>query len=242
MHYLFFILLAPFLFLQGHKVKKNTPKLPEAAGPREGAVGSGAGLSVLILGDSAAAGVGVASQQQALAGVVVSALAKRYQVDWRLLAKSGYNTAQTIDMLQQALAKQGDMRFEAVVVSLGVNDVLSPLTVNKWIRQQQALIDLIIQELNCRHLILTRVPPMGDFPVLPQPLRWFLGQRSQAFNRQLLRYARQEPRFTLLDFGHQLNCDAMATDGFHPGELIYKDWGKSVVNVLLAQEANSNVN
>lgn len=242
MHYLLFILLAPILFFQGRIVKKITPQLPEAAGPRHGSAGEGKAMSVLILGDSAAAGVGVEYQNQALTGVVVSHLAQLYQVDWRLLAKSGHNTAQTIDMLQQALANQHGMRFEAVVVSLGVNDVLSPLTVNKWIRQQQALIELITRELNCRHLILTRVPPMGDFPVLPQPLRWFLGQRSQAFNRQLLRYAQREPRFTLLDFGHQLNCDAMATDGFHPGELIYKDWGKSVVNVLLAQESSSDVN
>ncbi|MGS0674533.1 SGNH/GDSL hydrolase family protein [Shewanella sp. 0m-4] len=236
MHYLIFILLAPILLLQGRIVKRNTPKLPEAAGPRQGSVGDGAGLSVLILGDSAAAGVGVASQQQALTGVVVNTLAQRYQVDWRLLAKSGHNTAQTIEMLQQELVVQQTMHFEAVVVSLGVNDVLSPLTVNQWISQQQALVELVTEKLGCQRLILTRVPPMGDFPVLPQPLRWFLGQRSQAFNRQLQRYALQEPKFTLLEFGHQLNSDAMATDGFHPGALIYQDWGKSVASALLADK------
>ncbi|ABZ77511.1 conserved hypothetical protein [Shewanella halifaxensis HAW-EB4] len=240
MHYLIFILLAPILFLQGRTVKKNTPQLPEAAGPRQGTVGNGATLSVLILGDSAAAGVGVAHQQQALAGVVVNELAQHYQVDWRLMAKSGHNTLQAIDMLQQELVQQQEMRFEAVVVSLGVNDVLSPLTVNKWIGQQQTLVELVTRKLGCRRLILTRVPPMGDFPVLPQPLRWFLGQRSQAFNRQLQRYALQEPRFTLLEFGHQLNSDAMATDGFHPGALIYQDWGQSVVNALLADNTKSN--
>ena len=236
MHYLIFILLAPILLLQGRIVKRNTPKLPEAAGHRQGSVGDGAGLSVLILGDSAAAGVGVASQQQALTGVVVNTLAQRYQVDWRLLAKSGHNTAQTIEMLQQELVVQQTMHFEAVVVSLGVNDVLSPLTVNQWISQQQALVELVTEKLGCQRLILTRVPPMGDFPVLPQPLRWFLGQRSQAFNRQLQRYALQEPKFTLLEFGHQLNSDAMATDGFHPGALIYQDWGKSVASALLADK------
>ncbi|MGS0681156.1 SGNH/GDSL hydrolase family protein [Shewanella sp. 125m-7] len=233
MHYLIFILLAPFFFLQGHRVKKNTPKLPEAAGPRQGSVGNGAGLSLLILGDSAAAGVGVARQQQALAGVVVSALAKRYQVDWRLLAKSGHNTLQTIDMLQLELTQQHTMHFDAVVVSLGVNDVLSPLTVNQWISQQHALVELVTRELGCQRLILTRVPPMGDFPVLPQPLRWFLGRRSKEFNQHLERFAKQESSFTLLDFGHQLDTTAMAIDGFHPGELIYQDWGESVANAIL---------
>ena len=50
--------LLPVLFVQGTKVRKNTPRLLEASGDREGTVGKGRPLSLLILGDSAAAGVG----------------------------------------------------------------------------------------------------------------------------------------------------------------------------------------
>ncbi|MCG9730468.1 SGNH/GDSL hydrolase family protein [Shewanella sp. Isolate13] len=240
MHYLIFILIAPLLFLQGKRVKYSTPKLPEAAGPRVGRIGEGSELSLLVFGDSAAAGVGVEDQQQALIGVVTQALAHEYRVQWRLLAQSGYNTAQAIRMLQTEMASQSSLSFDVVVVSLGVNDVLSPLSAKRWIEQQKALVELLIAELGCQTLVLTRVPPMGDFPVLPQPLRWFLGRRSQEFNRHLEHFSKQEQRFTLLDFGHQLDAEAMAIDGFHPGELIYRDWGESAAKVVLLNKPKVN--
>ena len=62
------LVLLPVLFVQGTKVRKNTPRLLEASGDREGIVGKGRPLSLLILGDSAAAGVGVETQQDALSG------------------------------------------------------------------------------------------------------------------------------------------------------------------------------
>ena len=49
--------LLPVLFIQGTKVRKNTPHLMEASGEREGLIGQGKPLSLLILGDSAAPGM-----------------------------------------------------------------------------------------------------------------------------------------------------------------------------------------
>ncbi|KAB0649370.1 SGNH/GDSL hydrolase family protein, partial [Burkholderia diffusa] len=53
--------LGPLLLMQGRRVRRVTPRLAEAAGPRDGTAGDGPPLRVLVLGDSAAAGVGVAS-------------------------------------------------------------------------------------------------------------------------------------------------------------------------------------
>ncbi|HLM69468.1 MAG TPA: hypothetical protein VK358_18145, partial [Longimicrobium sp.] len=48
-------LLAPVLVLQGKRVRRTTPRLPEAAGPRTGAVaGRGAPVRLLVLGESTA--------------------------------------------------------------------------------------------------------------------------------------------------------------------------------------------
>lgn len=62
------IVLVPALILQGYRVKKNTPRLAEPQGLRKGVIGQGKALSILILGDSAAAGVGVEDQREALLG------------------------------------------------------------------------------------------------------------------------------------------------------------------------------
>ncbi|MET3217482.1 UNVERIFIED_ORG: hypothetical protein ABIC48_005266 [Burkholderia territorii] len=47
--------LGPLLFAQGRYVRRVTPRLPEAAGPRDGVAGGGPPLRVLAVGDSAAA-------------------------------------------------------------------------------------------------------------------------------------------------------------------------------------------
>ncbi len=54
--------LGPLLLAQGLYVRKTISKLPEPQGDRAGICGSGRELHMLILGDSAAAGVGAASQ------------------------------------------------------------------------------------------------------------------------------------------------------------------------------------
>ncbi|MCL1093399.1 SGNH/GDSL hydrolase family protein [Shewanella kaireitica] len=230
MHKIIFILLLPLMFIQALRVKKNTPKLPEPAGERTGQVGAGPEVSLLVLGDSAAAGVGVNRQQQALSGTVSAGLAAHFSVSWQLLAKSGSNTEQTLKMLKKK-HQQDPFCFDIVVVSLGVNDVLSPISAAKWSSQQRQLIQFLTAEIQCRQLILTEVPPMGSFPALPQPLRWFLGKRSDEFNGVLRLLSKSEP-FTLLGFGLKPQPTQMASDGFHPGELIYQHWGDSIVETI----------
>lgn len=78
------LVLIPALIIQGHQVKKNILRLAEPDGSREGVVGAGKALSVLILGDSAAAGVGVKMQEQALLGSVLRELMTDYEVYYNL--------------------------------------------------------------------------------------------------------------------------------------------------------------
>ena len=62
---------------------------------------------------------------------------------------------------------------------------------------------------------------------LPQPLRWYLGRRSQELDRDLEQEISDGP----LDFVHGPQC--MAFNGFHPGPPTYTLWGKSVAEVIL---------
>jgi hypothetical protein len=76
------LFLLPVIVAQGIVVKQRTPKLIEPIGERQGIVGLGRPLSLLILGDSAAAGVGVEYQHQALSGVLLSQLMNEYKLTW----------------------------------------------------------------------------------------------------------------------------------------------------------------
>ena len=95
------IALAPVIVPQGIWTNLRVPTLPEPPGDRQGSVGDGPPLRVLIIGDSAAAGVGVSRQEDALLGQVVSRLAKQFRVEFDLQAKTGFTTADILRRLEE---------------------------------------------------------------------------------------------------------------------------------------------
>jgi lysophospholipase L1-like esterase len=110
--------LAPLLLVQGRRARDATPRLPEAEGARAGCAGQGRPLRLLILGDSAAAGVGVTSQEEALSGCLQRELMPRHRLQWRLLARTGAGVADARVMLRGARG----IVCDAALVSLGAND------------------------------------------------------------------------------------------------------------------------
>lgn len=224
--------LIPALVIQGSRVKKNTIRLPEAEGAREGITGQGQTLSLLILGDSAAAGVGVAHQNDALLGAVISALQHQYQVHWRLEAQSGDTTSQVI----QKTKKLVNQKYDVVVTSVGVNDVTRLMSAQTWIKQQQHFYQLIQAKFQPELIIATGVPPMHLFPVLPNPLSWLFGQYAKQMNLQLEKMIAQQEDMQWIEYDirkyQSMNLE-MAKDGFHPSKEIYQIWGKEVAEMIL---------
>jgi len=114
--------LSPLLVAQALRARARLPRLPEPEGPHQGVVGKGPKLQVLVVGDSSAVGVGVAHQRDALVGQLMPRLAKACgaRVEWRLLARSGLTSAQTLALLQGA----GQVHADLAVLVTGVNDVV----------------------------------------------------------------------------------------------------------------------
>ncbi|WP_291337766.1 SGNH/GDSL hydrolase family protein [Acinetobacter sp. UBA801] len=224
--------LFPALLIQGNRVKKNTIRLSEAEGARDGITGQGQTLSLLILGDSAAAGVGVAHQNDALLGAVVSALQHQYQVHWRLEAQSGDTTSQVIQKTQ----KMVNQKYDVVVTSVGVNDVTRLMSARTWIKQQQQFYQLIQAKFQPELIIATGVPPMHLFPALPNPLSWLFGQYAKQMNLQLEKIVSKQKDMQWIEYDIQkyqsMNLE-MAKDGFHPSKEIYQIWGKEVADRIL---------
>lgn len=220
-------LLAPVLLLQGKQVRRNIPKLPEPAGLRSGIDGAGSKLRLLVLGDSAAAGVGVAHVQQSLCGHLVNSLQSHFQVDWRLLAKTGANTADAIQWLELLPCE----KFDLVVTSLGVNDVTRGLGVSRWLKQQRRLRYLLLDKFSASQIIVSSLPPVGRFPALPSPLRWYLGKRAEHFSFRLRRDLAVAANCHFLPLEFDLPASAMATDGFHPGLAVYAQWAREVLSI-----------
>ena len=225
------ILLIPSLIIQGNTVKKNTLRLAEPAGPRQGAVGTGKALSVLILGDSAAAGVGVETQEDALIGAVLKHLQDGYEISYQLEATTGHSSGQVI----QTVKNMSHQHFDVVITSVGVNDITKLMQPKDWIQKQQQLYAEINRKFTPELVIASGVPPMNKFLALPHPLAWLLGQYAKGMNKNLAKFVQQQSNMQWIEYDLQrfkrLNLE-MAKDGFHPSKEIYTLWGKQVADKI----------
>lgn len=217
---------APLFLIQALGVLTRVERLPEAAGPRAGQTGQGQGFRLLILGDSSAAGVGVAHQDAALSGQMLVHLTSHARVTWQLVARSGATTAQAQKMMQ------GVGCFDVAVLALGVNDVLRQTGASRFARAQTALMDELRQRHGVQHIFASAVPPLGAFTVFPQPLRAHLGQRAVTLDRVLQQVC------AALGAEHvpfQLAPDPrwLARDGLHPGAPLYAEWGRRMAGLAL---------
>jgi lysophospholipase L1-like esterase len=234
--YLCLTVLGPLLWLQGKYVRRVTPLLPEPPGARAGTTGQGPTLRLLIAGDSAAAGVGASSQDEALCGRLVGYLQPHFTVEWRLVAVNGLDSPGLIELLEKTPIEN----FDVVVLSIGVNDVTSLRSPSQWLQWQDRLAKVIQMRFGPRLLIHSALPPMHAFTALPQPLRWFMGRWALEMNRQLeVALSAQTKRKLHWPLPEAVSGD-MAVDGFHPGPLGYALWAKSLGKAILLDQASSS--
>ncbi|NDV12559.1 SGNH/GDSL hydrolase family protein [Crenobacter caeni] len=220
--------LAPLLAWQGQQVRQRTPKLPEPAGEREGEAGEGTPLSLLIVGDSSAAGVGVASQADALSGQLLAALAPGFRVRWQLRAQSGL----TSDEMLAWLAAEPPARCDVAVSVLGVNDVTSQQPLARFVEMQRALVERL-QGLGARRVLLCALPPMQCFPALPAPLAGYLGARARRYDAALAALCAATPGCRRVGFTGRAEPGWVASDGFHPGAACYRAWGGALARSII---------
>jgi lysophospholipase L1-like esterase len=240
------VALSPLLLWQGWQVRREAPRLPEPTGPRLGLAGmdrhNGAmpRLRVLIVGDSSGAGVGAATQDEALAGRLSQALTRRLKapVAWQLVARTGWTTPDAIAALRE-LSAQGQLPpADVMVTALGVNDAVRQTSTRRWTAQLDALEACARELAGVHQVVATAVPPMHLFPLLPQPLRWVLGGSARALDAALVQWTAESGQRAYFELPYDPERDdvrqLMASDGFHPGPALYQRWGEALALQIAA--------
>jgi lysophospholipase L1-like esterase len=234
------LLLSPLLVAQAVVTRARLPRLPEAEGHREGVAGepgAGAALRLLVTGDSSAAGVGVATQRDALAAPLAEHLAAAagVPVHWQLVARSGLSTAQTLELLRTATLAS----FDLAVVVTGVNDVIDQLPSQRAVAAREALANWLRNAAGVQHVAFAPLPPVRRFPGLPQPLRWIAGSDAERHDRALDEWARTRSDVSRVEIGIEVHRGVMAADGFHPGVPVYRQCAVAIAGHLagLLQQA-----
>jgi lysophospholipase L1-like esterase len=225
------IALAPLFFVQGWRLRRSVPRLGEPPGARDGVRGSGPPLRLLIVGDSAAVGVGAATQDEALSGRLAEELAPMFRVEWKLIARSGATTAGTARHLARR-SPEDCPAFDVAVLSLGSNDVMGGRPLSRWLGDLEQVVTLLRERFAVRYVLVSGLPPIHSFTALPQPLRWHLGHTARRFDRALARWVARQPDCAHVPLDRAGSEKLIGADGLHPGPQAFRLWAVALAERL----------
>ncbi|WP_256582952.1 SGNH/GDSL hydrolase family protein [Pseudomonas sp. HMWF032] len=225
-------LLAPIALPLALRTRRNTLRLPPAAGLFSGVAGAdlpGEPLHLLVLGESTVVGVGVDELSSALVGQLAAALAARSgrPVVWRACGENGITAAQAHErLLPQVL----DQPFDLALLVFGVNDTTHLTSLPRW----EAALGGMAEALLARgaRVAFSSVPPLQHFTALPWLLRRLLGMRAGLLDARLRLLAARH------GVGHhtvelEFSAEYLARDGYHPSALGYRVWAEGLALSLL---------
>ena len=255
------VLLAPIYLYQGRKIKRDTVRLPEPNGERHGQVQLNDAiespkdahkrtLNLMVVGDSAAAGVGSETQQEALVGNLIpvltqqSAIQNQFDIlNWSLQATTGHTS---FDILRRLYVLPAPSQpVDVMVLSVGVNDTTSKVSVDKWQQQIENIIAIAQRKFGVRELIFLSLPPMAQMPAIPAPLSNFVGAKASILDKILQQVCAAHDSVTYMatDFprmiaehsnGTPIDIKVMfASDGFHPSSLMYGYWAQQLSELII---------
>lgn len=231
--------LLPVVAAQGLYVRRIAPRFAPAEGDTFGTAGAdlpGPGLSLLALGDSIVAGVGAGRMEQAFAAATARALSvdAGSPVRWVAVGRSGADAREVSDeLMPRAVACAADIPpIDAVIVSVGVNDLTGLRRSGQWARDLSRVLDQCRQACPEAAVALSGLPPMQDFPLLPQPLRRLMGLRARRFTEVAAEVVAARPGMVLVPLAFDPAVDAFADDGFHPGPASYARLGAAMAAAL----------
>lgn len=228
---------APVLLPQGRRLRRDTPRMPEAPLPWHGRVDVGGAdargaasrpLHLLVIGDSTAAGVGVDHADLGLGGRLALALATRTDrtVHWRAAGRGGATAGDLLrHFLRPALREPVDLVF----LTVGANDALGLRSARAFRRDIRRILDRTFAAHPEAALLMSSLPAFFRFTLLPDPLRRSLYRHSQALEREARQLVNAHPRAHMSPPPPPYTEGFFAVDDFHPSALGYQDWADFAV-------------
>ena len=216
--------------------RSHARELVEAASrfPREYVVGEGPAMRLVAIGDSTAAGVGVASLEETLPYRVALGMGGRVTV--RNLAVSG---GRAVDTYGQLIASRGEhfipspANADVVLISVSANDVTggtSPADLQimlNWTLQR-------LGDLGAKCVLLSTTPNFRTTPALPLLMNRLFESRAARLTAEIRRVATGFPFVHLADLNGEgtLDGDQYAADGFHPNAAGYRLWASIFLRAM----------
>ncbi len=206
----------PFLISEAYVIRQKGIKLPSIA--ENLALGSGTS-TLLILGESTAAGVGASSQENTLAGNFYRLLGPSWKI--KSIGKNGLKADKAFEYYKNSdfLATE---KISGLVLFLGANDCFKLTKPSAFRQQISSLIDQIYSEIHPEWIYLADIPPVHLFPAFSLRMRSFLKEQRSFLQKEMTDLSKENPKVVFEPITLDLSPDFFSQDLIHPSDLGYQ--------------------
>jgi len=246
--------LLPLLYIQGKKIRENTPILPEASDIQgETYKDSERTLRIITVGDSSMAGVGVKTHTEGFIGILSVRLSSYYNTNiwWKVYAKSGYTALKVKNRLVPTV---NDVNLDLIVIGVGGNDAFKLTSPKEWINNIKALIADIRIKYRYQPIIFINMPPVREIPAFTSLIKYIMGNLIDAYSYKLAKYVKKTDnvfycsrKISYRDYTKRYKLNSHPSDffsnedKFHPSKLAYEIWAKDVSDFIIKNKVINNV-
>jgi lysophospholipase L1-like esterase len=218
--YSFFILRLlinlPFLVAEAKNIRKLGVKLPALA--QHLVIGSGTS-TLLILGESTAAGVGSSSIERTLAGYVNRFLKRQFTIE--NIGKNGLTVKEAYSLFEKE-SDYSEKKHKGIFLYLGANDCFKLTNPDSFQENLKDLIEKISSKTNPDWIYLADIPPVHLFPAFSVRMRSFLNTQRHYLQEKLSEVSKKNPKIIFEPISLDLEPGFFSEDQIHPSDLGYQ--------------------
>jgi len=236
--------LLPILYLQGKKIRRKVPVLPEAKEPF-GTVNlhKKKVLNVITIGESTIAGVGADFHKDAFTGSLAAELSLKLDagINWKVYAKTGYTVKK---ISEKIIPKIEEEKTDLIVLGIGGNEAFTLNSPKKFKQEVVAIIEFLRLKFPKTPIVFANMPPIKEFPAFTKTIKFVIGNlvkilgatldrivknyENVFYNSEIITLKKWKKRNSL-----QGNTSSFFSDGVHPSTLTYYVWGKEMANFII---------
>ncbi|AZO11183.1 MULTISPECIES: SGNH/GDSL hydrolase family protein [unclassified Mesorhizobium] len=227
----------PVYAWQGLGVRRRTTRMLPAHGPvMHEIAGAAPAISLLVLGDSSAASVGIEQSEYGLAAQLAGLTAERTgsTVRWRA---AGFNSATSGQIRDHVLPNLSADPWMHIVLAIGTNDTKNFHSVPRFKKEFGGLLYALRAKWPEARVVWSPVLEFTRAPAMPPLLGKILEIRATQMNRMGVRLCNERGGVPAARLPIDDPAAGFASDGFHASEAGYRAWAEHLLDFVLGNES-----
>jgi len=215
--------LTPVFLAQAAWTIRRLPALPDARKPWSGALAGPDPIRLLVVGDSTAAGVGVAEQEDGLPGNIARELKHRFGrgTEWRVVGESAVDTR---GLVARHLGELTEAPADLIFIAVGSSDAIKLRPGKSFARDLRELLECLRDASPDALILVSQLPRFSQLKSFAEPLKSGLARNTAILDAVLIGVISPMKGVRAVATPPVYAPHTLSVDGLHPNATGYRDW------------------